>query len=56
MSPAARIGPTVGKPVAMAYVAADPPRRARVDAEVRGKRQPMRVSPLPFAPHRYFRG
>jgi len=25
-------------------------------ADVRGKRQPMRVSPLPFAPHRYFRG
>ncbi len=27
-----------------------------VHADVRGKRQPMRVSPLPFAPHRYFRG
>ena len=27
-----------------------------VYAEVRGKRQPMRVSPMPFAPHRYFRG
>ena len=27
-----------------------------VHADVRGKRQPMRVSPMPFAPHRYFRG
>ena len=26
------------------------------DAEVRGKRQPMRVATLPFAPHHYFRG
>jgi aminomethyltransferase len=27
-----------------------------VHADVRGKRQPMRVSPMPFTPHRYFRG
>ena len=27
-----------------------------VYAEVRGKRQPMRVSAMPFTPHRYFRG
>ena len=27
-----------------------------VYAEVRGKRVPMRVSPMPFAPHRYHRG
>jgi aminomethyltransferase len=27
-----------------------------VYAEVRGKRLPMRVTPMPFAPHRYFRG
>jgi aminomethyltransferase len=26
-----------------------------VYAEVRGKRVPMRVSPMPFAPHRYKR-
>ena len=25
-------------------------------AEVRGKRVPMRVTAMPFAPHRYFRG
>jgi aminomethyltransferase len=27
-----------------------------VYAEVRGKRLPMRVSPMPFNPHRYIRG
>jgi len=51
------IGPTVGKPVALAYVptALAVPGTA-LDAEVRGKRQPMQVVALPFAPHRYFRG
>ena len=51
------IGPSVGKPVALAYVPtglAAP--GTRLDAEVRGKRQPMQVVSLPFAPHRYFRG
>jgi aminomethyltransferase len=51
------IGPTVGKPIALAYV---PTPLATVgtalDAEVRGKRQPMQVTGLPFTPHRYFRG
>jgi len=51
------IGPSVGKPVALAYVptALSVPGTA-LDAEVRGRRQPMQVVPLPFAPHRYFRG
>ena len=51
------IGPTVGKPIALAYVptACATPGTA-LDAEVRGKRQPMQVVSLPFAPHRYFRG
>ena len=51
------IGPSVGKPIALAYVPtslAAP--GTRLDAEVRGKRQPMQVAALPFAPHRYFRG
>ena len=51
------IGPTVGKPVALAYVPtplASP--GTRLDADVRGKRQPMQVAALPFTPHRYFRG
>ena len=51
------LGPTVGTPVAMAYVpAALAVPGTLLHADVRGKRQPMRVSPLPFAPHRYFRG
>jgi aminomethyltransferase len=51
------IGPTVGKPVALADVPtalASP--GTRLDADVRGKRQPMQVAALPFTPHRYFRG
>ena len=41
----------------MAYMAANHggPHH-EVYAEVRGKRQPMRVSPMPFTPHRYHRG
>ena len=51
------IGPSVGKPIALAYVpTALAAPGTKLDAEVRGKRQPMRVMPLPFAPHRYFRG
>jgi aminomethyltransferase len=51
------VGPSVGQPIALAYVPT--PLAApgtSLDAEVRGKRQPMRVATLPFAPHRYFRG
>ena len=51
------LSPTVNQPIAMAYLAinhAAP--RHEVYAEVRGKRQPMRVSTLPFTPHRYVRG
>jgi aminomethyltransferase len=51
------IGPSVGKPVALAYVpTALAVPGTPLDAEVRGKRQPMQVASLPFAPHRYFRG
>ena len=51
------IGPSVGKPVALAYVpTALAVPGTLLDAEVRGKRQPMQVASLPFAPHRYFRG
>ena len=50
------LAPTVNQPIAMAYL---PQNHAlpqhEVFAEVRGKRLPMRVSPLPFAPHRYKR-
>ncbi|HEX7440603.1 MAG TPA: glycine cleavage system aminomethyltransferase GcvT [Caldimonas sp.] len=51
------IGPSVNRPIAMAYLAANHAIAGHeVYAEVRGKRQPMRVSPMPFTPHRYFRG
>ncbi len=51
------LGPTVGQPVAMGYLAANHGAlHHEVYAEVRGKRLPMRVSPMPFAPHRYHRG
>ncbi len=50
------LGPTVGEPVAMAYLAvnhAGP--HHEVYAEVRGKRLPMRITSMPFTPHRYHR-
>jgi len=51
------IGPTVNQPIAMAYLAASHAvAHHEVYAEVRGKRYPMRVSPMPFFPHRYYRG
>jgi aminomethyltransferase len=50
-------GPTVDKPIAMAYVdtALSAP-GTRVDAIVRGKPVPMEVAPMPFVPNRYYRG
>ena len=51
------LSPTVDEPIAMAYLAANHALpHHEVYAEVRGKRQPMRVSTMPFTPHRYFRG
>jgi len=51
------IGPTVNQPIAMAYLAANHATvHDEVQAEVRGKRYPMRVSAMPFSPHRYYRG
>jgi aminomethyltransferase len=51
------LGPTIDKPVAMAYV--EPTFAAigtRVNAIVRGKPVPMEVTAMPFVPARYFRG
>jgi len=51
------LAPTVDAAIAMAYLPADHAVVGHeVYAEVRGKRLPMRVSPLPFTPNRYFRG
>ncbi len=50
------LGPTVNMPIAMAYLPANHAIQGHeVQAEVRGKRLPMRVSPMPFAPHHYKR-
>jgi aminomethyltransferase len=50
------LGPTVHEPVAMAYLAANHCQpQHEVYAVVRGKHLPMRVSPMPFTPHRYHR-
>jgi aminomethyltransferase len=47
-------GPTIGAPVAMGYLpAALTEPGTRVFAEVRGKRLPALVSPLPFRPSTY---
>jgi aminomethyltransferase len=51
------IAPTVNQPIAMAYLSAEHALpRHEVYAEVRGAQVPMRVTPMPFVPHRYFRG
>jgi aminomethyltransferase len=51
------IAPTVNKPIAMAYLSAEHALpKHEVYAEVRGQKLPMRVTPMPFVPHRYFRG
>ena len=51
------LAPTVDRPIAMAYLASS---HALPDhevyAQVRGKNLPMRVTPMPFVPHRYCRG
>jgi aminomethyltransferase len=50
------LGPTVQQPVALAYVpAALAEVGTALQAEVRGRRLPMVVATLPFAPHRYHR-
>lgn len=49
-------GPSVGAPIAMGYVLADAATvGALLYADVRGQRAPVRVMPLPFMPHRYYR-
>ena len=50
------LGPTVHEPIAMAYLAANHAGIAHeVYAVVRGKHLPMRVTAMPFTPHRYHR-
>ncbi|WP_254274791.1 glycine cleavage system aminomethyltransferase GcvT [Halomonas sp. 3H] len=50
-------GPSVGRPVAMGYLAIEHAEvEATVYAEVRGKRLPMTVSRMPFVTPGYYRG
>jgi aminomethyltransferase len=50
-------GPTVNAPVAMGYVASTHAKTGtRVGLKVRGNVLPAAVAPMPFAPHRYFKG
>jgi aminomethyltransferase len=50
------LAPTVNQAIAMAYLPRDHALpHHEVYAEVRGKRVPMRVSPMPFVPHHYKR-
>ncbi len=49
--------PTLERPIAMAYVdLAHAEEGTALECEVRGKRLAATVSPMPFVPHRYFRG
>jgi aminomethyltransferase len=48
--------PTVGAPIAMAYVdAVHAEPGTPLEIEVRGKRLTARVTPMPFVPHHYVR-
>ena len=50
------LGPSVNQCIAMAYLPINHTQaHHEVFAEVRGKRVPMRVAPMPFHPHRYRR-
>jgi aminomethyltransferase len=49
-------GPSAGFPVAMGYVAGDTSPGRQLQADVRGKRLPVTIHPLPFIPHRYRKG
>ena len=49
-------GPSLGKPIAMGYVAtASAALGSAVNLVVRGKALPARVAKMPFTPHRYHR-
>ncbi|CUA93118.1 glycine cleavage system aminomethyltransferase GcvT [Thiomonas bhubaneswarensis] len=49
--------PSAGGPVAMAYVAAEfAVPGGTLHAQVRGRGVPMQLQPMPFVPHRYWRG
>lgn len=47
--------PSVGAPIAMGYLATSVASDAPLTADVRGKRIPLAITPMPFVPHRYVR-
>jgi len=49
-------GPSFDAPVAMGYIPANAALEEPVFADVRGKKIEMRIHPLPFIPHSYFKG
>ena len=49
--------PTLGYPIAMAYLTREQAiEGTEVEIEVRNKRLPAKIVPMPFVPHRYYRG
>jgi aminomethyltransferase len=51
------LAPSVDQPIAMGWLGAEHAQlHHEVYAEVRGRHVPMRVSAMPFQPHRYWRG
>ena len=48
--------PTLERPIAMAYIDAAVDEASTLEIDQRGKRLPAAIAPLPFVPHRYFRG
>ena len=51
------LGPSIDKPIAMGYVDSSCAELGTiVNAIVRSKPVPMRVTAMPFVPNRYFRG
>jgi len=50
-------GPTVRKPVSMGYVSSEyAAKGSKLQVEVRGKKHPLVVSAMPFAPTNFYRG
>ena len=51
------LGPTIDRPIAMAFVRTDlAANGTRLNAIVRGRKVPMEVTAMPFVPNRYYRG
>lgn len=50
-------GPTAKSPVSMGYVQSEYANKGtKLEVQVRGKKYPLTVTPMPFVPHNFFRG